>query len=72
MRSGSSPSALACWIACAASTACTALANSTRKPSPTALNSRPACLAIAGSMTSVRSVWSWANVPASSLPTSFE
>ena len=37
-------------------TACTALANSTRKPSPTALNRRPACLAIAGSMTSVRSV----------------
>ena len=33
----------------------TALANSIRKPSPTDLNSRPPCLAIWGSMISVRS-----------------
>ena len=54
------PSALACWIARAASTAC-GTANSTRKPSPTALNSRLRA-AMAGSMTFVRSAWSLANV----------
>src|SRR5262245_3381366 len=53
-------------------TACTALANSIRKPSPMDLKSRPACLAICGSITSVRSASSCASVPASSLPMSFE
>jgi hypothetical protein len=36
------------------------------------LNSRPACLAIWGSITQERTAWRCACVPASSLPTSFE
>ena len=70
MRRGSAGSAF--WIATAHATACTALENSTRNPSPTALNSRPACLAICGSMMAVRIDWSCASVPISSPPISFE
>ena len=57
------------WMAIAQRNACTALAKAMRKPSPVVLNSRPPCVAATGSMSSVRSVRTRANVAGSSVPT---
>ena len=64
--------AIVSWIAMAQRSACTALANSTRKPSPVVLNSRPSCVAASGSITSVRSARTPRQRAGSSAPTMAE
>jgi len=56
----------AVWMAMAKRNACTGLANSTRNPSPMVLNTRPPWVAAKGSITSVRSVRTRADVSESS------
>jgi len=64
--------AAASWMATAQSTASTALANSTRAPSPIRLTIRPPCAATRGSKRSAQSARSAASVAASSSPISRE
>ena len=58
------------WIATAHSTASTALGELDQRAVPTSLTMRPRYSAISGSMSSLRSAFRRAIVPASSAPTS--